>query len=643
MDAWESQKQRSSYALPLAGAVVVAGLAIGVTGFAVVSSRWVRCPPNKLMTIYGTGTKPKFVHGGGSYVWPLYQQHKFIDLAPMQIPIDLVNTLSIKKVRINVPSVFTVAIGRTPEMMENASYRLLDMEQEDLKHHAAEIIFGQFRDVIASLDIQEMNADRSNFTHKVNESVGTELAKYGLELINVNFKDITDEAGVIKAMGEQAAAEAINSAKVDVATQNKIGDIGVARELLERDSEVARLTKETVVKVSGENNERDMLLAEQNRIKNVRINFEKTEQEKNIQTQESSKEVALQDLQSKQEIAVRTLQKEKTVEITKALMTEEASVQEQAANRDIQVSAAQLRQEAEIRALQAQKEIALAESENKEQTERALLQTKRSVAIAEAEKEENVNKVIIANSQRVAVSASNAEAVVKENETLATISTSIANLTKHQAMVNQEAKVIEKQSLAKVEEEEANARKLVALAQYERVRAELLASTIVEVEIEKSRRILLSEAEKAEGLAKIDVKAAEILEVQLAEAKAKKLRLEAEAEYVRQVVSACGGAEGAAKYFLVDKVEGLAKHSADAVKNIKFDKVILWDNGSRAPGSPNPAVQFVTDLVSSVAPAGELVKNVLGVDMKSYLGSTATQRPLPTQPVDKIEIDSSKE
>jgi flotillin len=113
------------------------------------------------------------------------------------------------------------------------------------------------------MDIQEMNADRAKFSHKVNECVGTELAKYGLELINVNFKDITDEAGVIKAMGEQAAAEAINSAKVDVATQNKLGDIGVARESLERDSQVARLNKERDVRVSAEMAEKEELLQEQ--------------------------------------------------------------------------------------------------------------------------------------------------------------------------------------------------------------------------------------------------------------------------------------------------------------------------------------------------------------------------------------------
>jgi flotillin len=93
------EKKKSSVGAIVSGLVMVAG--VGVVGLAFASTRWIRCPPNKvrkwcfsrnvqLMIIYGTGNKPKFVHGGGSYVWPLYQQYRFIDLAPVQIPIDLV-------------------------------------------------------------------------------------------------------------------------------------------------------------------------------------------------------------------------------------------------------------------------------------------------------------------------------------------------------------------------------------------------------------------------------------------------------------------------------------------------------------------------------------------------------------------------
>lgn len=304
-----------------------------------------------------------------------------------------------------------------------------------------------------------------------------------------------------------------------------------------------------------------------------------------IQEQETRKEIELQKLKADQDISVRELEKEKIIQVNRATMSEEAAVEEQAATRDIAVTQAKLRQIAEVRALEAQKEIAIAEAQTREESERAILATKRSIAIAEAQKEEQVQRVFISNAQRVAISAANAEATVKENETQATIASSNADLAKHQAAVDQEAQISMRRAAAKIEEEEANARKSVALANYERIRAELLATTIVETEIEKSKRILLAEAEKAEGIARVDVRAAELLEVELAEAKAKRAKLQAEAEYIREVVSACGGADGAAKYFLVDKVEGLAKHSADAVKNIKFDKVVLWDNGSRGKGA----------------------------------------------------------
>lgn len=434
------------------------------------------------------------------------------------------------------------------------------------------------------MDIHEMNTDRAKFSNKVNECVGTELAKYGLELINVNFKDITDDRGIIKAMGEQAAAEVINSAKIDVEAQNKRGEVGVTREIRERTALVARLNKERDIEVHAQNMEREVKLQEQETSKNVRINFEKTQQERLIMEQETKKEIEIQKLLAEQEVSVRELEKEKIIQMNKASMVEEAIVEQQAAERDIQVTAAKLKQETEVKALETQKEIAFAESLTKEETERAILATKRAISIAESQKEESVNRVFIANAQRVAISAANAEATLKENETQATIASANADLAKHQAFVDQEAQISMRRAAAKIEEEDALARKAVALANYERIRAELSASVIVEAEIEKAKRILIAETQKAEGLANVDVRAAELLEVELAAAKAKRAKLQAEAEYIREVVDACGGADGAARYFLVDKVEGLAKHSADAVKNIKFDKVVLWDNGSRGGG-----------------------------------------------------------
>jgi len=78
------------------------------------------------------------------------------------------------------------------------------------------------------MDIEELNTDRDKFVDSVYNNVGNELNKIGLELINVNVTDIQDESGYIQALGKEAAAKAINDAKVKVANETRVGAIGQA-------------------------------------------------------------------------------------------------------------------------------------------------------------------------------------------------------------------------------------------------------------------------------------------------------------------------------------------------------------------------------------------------------------------------------
>src|SRR5262249_10598259 len=142
-----------------------------------------------------------------------------------------------------VPSVFTVAIGTDAVTMQNAAIRLLGLSIKDIKQQAGDIIFGQLRQVIASMRIEDINRDRDKFLESVQKSLEPELKKIGLVLINVNITDITDESGYIEALGRKAAAEAIQKASVDVAQQEKMGQIGVAEAERERAISVANATK----------------------------------------------------------------------------------------------------------------------------------------------------------------------------------------------------------------------------------------------------------------------------------------------------------------------------------------------------------------------------------------------------------------
>ena len=162
----------------------------------------------------------------------------------------LKSALSQQNIRINVPSTFTVAIDTTPEAMHNAAIRILGLSLKDIELMATEIIVGQLRLTVASLRIEEINQDRERFLLEIRKHIEPELKKIGLMLLNVNITDITDESGYIESIGRKAVSTAVNQAKVDVAKQEKLGDIGKAQEEKERRIQVAVYHAEAV---EGEN------------------------------------------------------------------------------------------------------------------------------------------------------------------------------------------------------------------------------------------------------------------------------------------------------------------------------------------------------------------------------------------------------
>lgn len=190
-----------------------------------------RCPSDRILVIYGKvagGRSAHCIHGGGAFIIPLVQDYAYIGLTPMTINIPLQNALSFQNIRINVPSTFTVGVSTDPAVMVNAAERLLGLRADAIEGMAKEIIFGQLRLTVASLTIEQINQDRESFLAEIRKNVEPELNKIGLNLINVNITDITDESTYIESIGKKAAAEAINKAKVDVAKEQKVGSIGEA-------------------------------------------------------------------------------------------------------------------------------------------------------------------------------------------------------------------------------------------------------------------------------------------------------------------------------------------------------------------------------------------------------------------------------
>lgn len=232
--------------------VIVFALLMGIL------SRYRKCPSDKILVIYGKvgsdkngqARSAKCVHGGAAFIMPIIQSYQFMDLTPISINVDLKNALSKQNIRVDVPSRFTVGISTEPGIMQNATERLLGLRMNEIQELAKDIIFGQLRLVVATMEIEEINNDRDKFLVAVSNNVEIELKKIGLRLINVNVTDINDESGYIEALGKEAAAKAINDAKKSVAEKDRDGEIGQAN--AQRDQRI-QVAAANALAIKGEN------------------------------------------------------------------------------------------------------------------------------------------------------------------------------------------------------------------------------------------------------------------------------------------------------------------------------------------------------------------------------------------------------
>ncbi|MFT3990903.1 MAG: SPFH domain-containing protein [Luteolibacter sp.] len=213
--------------LILAAAIVV----VLFTALAAIAARYKKCPSDRILVKYGkvgSGKSAECYHGGAAFIWPIIQDYQYLTLTPLPIDIRLEGALSKQNIRVNTPSTFTVGVSTEPGVMENAAERLLGLTMPQISELAKDIIFGQMRVVIATMDIEEINSDRDKLIANISQGVEVELKKVGLRLINVNVQDITDASGYIDALGQEAASKAIAEAKVKVAQADRDGEIGAA-------------------------------------------------------------------------------------------------------------------------------------------------------------------------------------------------------------------------------------------------------------------------------------------------------------------------------------------------------------------------------------------------------------------------------
>ncbi len=445
------------------------------------TTRYKRCPSNRVLVIYGKaarGNVARPIHGGAAFVWPLIQDYAYLSLEPIQIEIPLRGALVDREHPRQRAQRVHRGHRHQPEVMQNAAIRLLGLNSEQIEKQAEEIIFGQMRQVIASMRIEDINRDRDTFLQHVQSSLEPELKKIGLVLINVNITDITDESGYIDAIGQKAARPAIQQARGDVAEQERMGE-----------SRVAEAERDKSIQVANAHKLRE------------------------IGTREAAREQA---------VRVATLEREQKVGEQQAVFERDAQVK-----------------------------------------------------IAE-------------QAMRVSVAEANAKAIEGENLSQALIAASQADLMVKKAEAYQVGETRKREAEAAVLEAQNRAMAKAALADAERVEAERRAAVEAPAKAEKARIVVEAEAEAEKRRIEAEGEASAIFAKLEAEARGQYEILAKKGEGLQRIIDACGGAKEAFQLLMLEHLDNLADASAKAISNIKFDKVVVWENGAQNGTATRP-------------------------------------------------------
>ncbi len=218
--------------------------------------------------------------------------------------------------------------------------------------------------------------------------------------------------------------------------------------------------------------------------------------------------------------------------------------------------------------------------------------------------------------KRVYVHSKEAEAVAGENEARASIADSNAELAVKEAAALQKSEVARNQAQVEIH-------KAAYLSELERLRAE----EIVKQEIEKQRVEISAEAEAERVRREARGEADAILAKYEAEAAGLRKVLEAKAQGYTELIKACDGdARSATNLLLIEKLDQLVATQVEAIKNMKIDKVTVWDSGNSEKGSST--ANFLSSLVKSLPPLQD-VAAMAGLELPEYMGRTVAELGAP--------------
>ncbi len=246
----------------------------------------------------------------------------------------------------------------------------------------------------------------------------------------------------------------------------------------------------------------------------------------------------------------------------------------------------------------------------------------KEIKVAENEAESAKGQKKAEADRRIIVQQQEAQAVNGENRAKADIANADAELAVKQAAAMRLGEVAKREAEVEIQK-----------AQYKAEQERLTAEEVVRQEIEKRKVEIAAEAEAEKTRREAKGQADAILLKYQAEAEGVRKVLESKAAGYLNLVKGCNGdAKSAATLLMTEKIEQIVQLQVEAIRNIKIDKVTVWDPaGGSKDGTATS--KFLSGMIKSLPPLHD-VAGMAGIDLPKYLGEISP---------DVIETEATEE
>ena len=274
--------------------LIIIGVAV-ILLIAFIAASYIKCPPDMIYLISGLRKESKVVTGKATIRIPFLERVDKIPLKLIQIDVKTSSVPTNDFINVDVDAVANVRISTNPELIRIAAKHFLNQSTHEIASNVQQILEGNMREIIGQINLTDLVHNKQMFSQMIQENAKDNIEKLGLEIVNLNVQNCTDDNDAIVNLGVDNLVKIQKDARISKAKAEK--EIKVAEAMadeegnkarVEADEKIAEQNKNLALKKSGFKIEQDSKKA----MADAAYEIQKAEQMKTVNENQVNAEIA---------------------------------------------------------------------------------------------------------------------------------------------------------------------------------------------------------------------------------------------------------------------------------------------------------------------------------------------------------------